>query len=896
MRYAAVAAVLMVVALIAWVVVAGVSADVLWFSSLGFEQVYWKILWTKVILWLSGALAALLWFGLNFRAATKGRTLVLREDMVDIERVLGRGRPIWWLGGAAAVVLALAYGSAAAAKWREVLLFLNREAFGATDPILNKDAGFYVFTMPIVNSLKSAAVSMSLLAMAGVAVLSRLGAGPFRGRVGVPASTRRHLFSIAAVVMLAATAGFWFARYNLLTASSGLVFGPGYTDAHARVPALEIMAVVSAVCAVLMITAAMQKSLRPAIAAAGVFIVAVIVALGIYPRLIQGIVVGPNELEKETPYILNNISGTRHAYGLEEVDEVPFEASSSLSAEDIRRNDATIKNARLWDWRPLRSTYSQIQEIRLYYDFVDADVDRYEIDGDDRQVLLSVRELNYRQIPSRAATWVNTHLKYTHGYGLCMSPVNQVTSEGLPYLFIKDIPPVSTVDLEVKVPGVYYGEISSEYALVRTSTEEFDYPMGEQNKFTTYAGTGGVPLHGLWRRLIFAWRFKDMKLLLTSYLTHESRIMFRRRLNDRVRTIAGFLGYDRDPYPVLLDGRILWVWDTYTVTDMYPYSEPYRSGLNYIRNSVKAVVDAYNGDVSFYVVDPHDPLIRAYQSAFPSLFKSMDAMPSGLREHLRYPVDLFEIQGAIFASYHMQDPQVFYNKEDQWAVPLESYAGEQRRMESYYVIMKMPGEETPEFLIMLPFTPTNKDNMVSWLAGRCDGENYGKLMVFLFPKQKLVYGPRQIEARIDQNPSISELLTLWSQKGSRVIRGNLLVIPIEQSLLYLEPLYLMAEEGELPELKRVIVAVGGEIEMAGDLYGALGEVYGAPVGPKGAGVQVPVAASAPDTSLTPGAATSALAIFRRAQEHLRNGSWAEYGRDMEALRKELEKLAAAREK
>ncbi len=894
MRYTAVAAALVVILLIAWFVIAGVSADVMWFSSLGFDQVYWKILWTKVILWFSGAFAALLWFGLNFRAAAKGRTLVLREDIIDIERVLGRGRPIAWIGFAAAVLLALAYGSAAAAKWREVLLFLNREAFGTTDPIFHKDVGFYVFTLPIINFLKSAAVSMSLLGLAGVAILSRAGAAVSRGQLGIPASARRQVFLIAAVVLLAGAASFWFGRYDLLTASSRVVFGPGYTDVHARIPALTVMAVVSVASAVLMIVAAMRRKIRPAIASLGVFGAAVLLALVVYPRLIQGIVVGPNELQKETPYIKNNISGTRLAYGLEEVDEVPFEASSNLSSEDIARNDATIKNARLWDWRPLRSTYSQIQEIRLYYDFVDADVDRYIIEGDYRQVLLSVRELNYRQIPSRAATWVNTRLKYTHGYGLCMSPVNQVTPEGLPYLFIKDIPPVSTVDLEVKVPGVYYGELPSEYVLVRTSTEEFDYPMGEQNKFTIYAGTGGVPIGNLWQRLVFSWRFKDTKLLLTSYLTSESRIMFRRRLGDRVRTIAGFLAYDRDPYPVLLDGRIFWVWDTYTTSDMYPYSEPYRSGINYIRNSVKTVIDAYNGDVSFYVVDPDDPLIRAYQSVFPSLFKPLDAMPEGLRAHLRYPVDLFEIQGAMFASYHMQDPQVFYNKEDQWAVPLESYAGEQRRMESYYVIMRIPGEEKPEFIIMLPFTPTNKDNMVSWLAGRCDGENYGKLMVFLFPKQKLVYGPRQIEARIDQDPSISELLTLWSQKGSRVIRGNLLVIPIEQSLLYLEPLYLMAESGELPELKRVIVAVGTKIAMAEDLYSALGAVYGTEVGPSGA--EVPVATAAADTSAPPEAARSALAIFQRAQEHLRNGRWAEYGRDMEELRKELEKLAEGRER
>lgn len=892
MRYLAIAAAVIVLLLIAWVVVAGVSTEVLWFSNLGYDQVYWKILLTKVALWFAGALVALVWFGLNFRGAVKGKTFVLRDDMVDFERLLPRGRSMAWIAALAAILLATAYGSAAAAKWKEVLLFFNKEAFGTADPIFNKDVGFYVFTLPVINFLKSAAISMSVVALVGVTLLTYATTGGTAFMRGLPLGTRRHLFSIVAVAMIAAAVGFWFARYGLLLTSSQVVFGPGYADVNARMPAYAIMAIVSLAVSALMVVAAVRRHMRPAMAGAGIFVIAAILALGVYPRLIQGIVVGPNELQKEAPYIENNIKGTRMAYNIDQVEEVPFEASGELTVEDIVNNDATIRNARLWDWRPLRSTYSQIQEIRLYYDFVDADVDRYFIDGTYRQVLLSVRELNYNQIPTRAATWINTRLKYTHGYGLCMSPVDQVTPEGLPYLFIKDIPPVSTVDLDVDVPSVYYGELPSEYVLVRTTTEEFDYPMGEQNKFTMYEGTGGVAIGNMWRRLLFSWRFKDMKLLLTGHLAPESRIMFRRQLRERVPRIAEFLAYDRDPYPVLLNGRLLWVWDAYSRTGMYPYSEPYMVGMNYIRNSVKVVVDAYNGDVSFYLADPNDPLVRAYASVFPSLFRPMDEIPGGLREHLRYPVDLFEIQGRMYASYHMQDPQVFYNKEDQWSVPFESYGGEQRRMESYYVVMRIPGEEDAEFIIMLPFTPTNKDNMVAWLSGRCDGEHYGKLMVFLFPKQKLVFGPRQIEARIDQDPSISELLTLWSQKGSRVIRGNLLVIPIEQSLLYLEPLYIMAEEGELPELKRVIVAFGGKIAMAENLRNALSAVFEQKTGVAGVLDETEVEEVAEELGLSTKALSNALAIFKRAQEHLRNGRWAEYGREMEALERELERLAA----
>jgi len=895
MRYIVIAAAAVIMLVIGWTIVAGIAAEALWFDSLGYEQVYWKVFWTKTVLWIIGAAVALLWFGLNFRAAAKIEPIVVDRRLIDLERLLPRGgKPVSWLAGIATALLALAYGSSASSMWREVLLFLNRTPFGETEPIFGKDVSFYAFTLPVLTEIRSTVLSMGIVAAVGVFLIGYIGSGGGPYIKALLPKIKRHLLFLIAFVMIVAAFGFWLGRYGLLFASSGVVFGPGYADVHARIPAMSVMIALCLIAAVLLIVSAAGRGLKPAAVGGGLFIVGAVLALGVYPRLVEGIVVGPNELEKEAPYIENNIRGTRLAYDIDEVQELPFEASGDLTAEDIRNNDATIRNARLWDWRPLRTTYSQIQEIRLYYDFVDADVDRYVIDGSYRQVLLSLRELNYNQIPSRAATWVNTRLKYTHGYGLCMSPVDQVTPEGLPELFIKDIPPVSTVDLEVDVPAIYYGELGTDYTLVRTTTEEFDYPLGEQNKFTTYEGDGGVPIGSFPRRLLFAWRFKDMKLLLTRYLKSESRIMFRRTIRERLPRIADFLIFDRDPYPVVLDGRILWVHDAYTATDMYPYSEPFRGGLNYMRNSVKAVMDAYHGTVSFYISEPSDPLIRAYAGAFPGLFKPLEEMPEGLREHLRYPVSLFEVQGRMFASYHMQDPQVFYNKEDQWAVPLESYAGEQRRMESYYVVMKIPGEEKEEFIIMLPFTPTNKDNMVAWLAGRCDGEDYGKLMVFLFPKQKLVFGPRQIEARIDQNPEISELLTLWSQKGSRVIRGNLLVIPIEQSLLYIEPLYILAEEGELPELKRVIVAFGGRIAMAMNLRDALSIVFEEDLGAPGivAGTAAgPGAIGAPEgTAAGSDSFEEALALFKRAQEHLRNGRWAQYGREMEALERLLERL------
>ncbi|PWB80352.1 MAG: UPF0182 family protein, partial [Candidatus Methylomirabilota bacterium] len=592
----------------------------------------------------------------------------------------------------------------------------------------------------------------------------------------------------------------------------------------------------------------------------------------------------PNEIAAESPYITHNIRFTRQAYGLDRIDEREFPAEDTLTREELRRNDLTIKNIRLWDHRPLLTTYGQLQEIRTYYKFVDVDNDRYLIDGEYRQIMLSAREMSYQHLPGQS--WINEHLIFTHGYGVVFGPVNRITPEGLPEFFIKDIPPVSTTPIKVTRPEIYYGELDNDYVIVGTRAQELDYPSGEKNVYSTYTGQGGVPLNSFGRKLLFATRFGTMKILLSQDLTPDSRIMYYRQIAERVKRAAPFLLFDRDAYLVIgRDGRLFWIIDAYTTSDMYPYSEPIRGVGNYIRNSVKAVVDAYNGSVSFYLADLDDPLIKAYDRAFPGLFQPLDAMPDDLKAHLRYPQGMFNVQARLYSTYHMQDPQVFYNKEDLWSIPAE--------MEPYYTIMRLPGEAKEEFILLLPFTPNRKDNMIAWLAARSDPPHYGKLTAFNFPKAKLVYGPRQINARIDQDSFISQQLSLWSQRGSTVIRGSLLAIPIERSLLYVQPLYLAAEKGSLPELKRIVVAQGNQIAMEETLDTALAKVFG---GSARATVEArippsPGVPSAVDSSVK-ALVTRAYDHYTRAQELLRQGNFAGYGEEVKRLESALKELRA----
>jgi len=685
--------------------------------------------------------------------------------------------------------------------------------------------------------------------------------------------------------------GYWLGIWELVFSPRGVVFGASYADMHAKLPAQWILFAVVLILIVVFLVSIMRRNSRwPLYGIVGWVVTAIIVG-GIFPAFVQRFQVQPSELARERPYIEYNIQYTREAFALDRIEEQSYAAEDAPSQQDLAENGVTINNIRLWDPRPLKDTYNQIQSIRLYYDFNDVDIDRYTVDGEYRQVMLSARELSAEKLAGEAQTWVNRRLQFTHGYGLALSPVNEITTEGLPVLLVKDIPPSG--DFDVERPQIYFGEKTNNYIIVKTKTQEFDYPRGNENVYGEYEGEDGVNIGGFVRRLIYAWQLNDFNILISGELTPQSRVLYYRSIRERVNHLAPFLELDADPYLVVIDGRLFWIQDAYTTTERYPYSEPLGNGLNYIRNSVKAVVDAYNGSVTFYVTDPEDALIRTYQAIFPELFIAAEQMPDSLRVHLRYPEDMFTIQASVYQTYHMRDARVFYNKEDLWAVPKEVYAGSEQRIEPYYIIMRLPGEAKEEFLLMLPFTPVNKNNAIGWLAARCDGENYGRLLAYRFPKEKLVYGPSQIENRIQQDTVITEQFALWGRGGSRVIRGNLLLIPIAESKIYVEPVFLQAEAGGLPELKRVIVAVGDQITMEPTLARSIAAIFGAEPPPTEPVVKPP----APTEPPSPVGADIASLIeeaqqhYKQAQEYLRAGDWAGYGKELAALEAALSRLA-----
>ena len=788
---------------------------------------------------------------------------------------------------AVSVVLAFFTGLNGASQWEKFLLATNASDFGLSDPVFAHDFGFYVFTLPFLNFIQGGLMGMLILVTLLTALLyvyhGGLGLGP-KGFF-IDAGPKRHLTVLIGLILAVKAAGYRLSAYELLFTSRGVVTGAVYADVHARIPALNLLTGLALLAALAVIAGGYARGWRLPLTAIAALAAVSILGLSVYPDLLHRFRVLPNEIVFERPYIQENIKSTRYAYGLNNIEEQEFPAEENLTVQDLAKNDLTLKNVRLWDHRPLLSTYRQLQQIRTYYDFVGVDNDRYEIDGEYRQVMLSPRELSSANLPG-GRNWINEHLTYTHGYGVALGPVNRISKEGLPEFMIKDIPPVSTVDMKITRPEIYYGELTNSYVFVKTKSLEFDYPLGDKNEYSVYNGKGGVPVGSLFRKLMLTVQFGSIKILLSNDITSESRVLYYRNINDRVRRLAPFLNFDQDPYLVITkDGRLVWIVDGYTATDRIPYAYKLKGLGNYIRNSVKGVIDAYDGTVTLYINDPGDPLIRTYAGIFPGLLKPMDQLPADLRSHLRYPEDLFRIQAHLYATYHMQDPQIFYNREDLWNVPSK---GDQD-MEPYYTIMKLPKETKEEFILMVPYTPAKRDNMAAWLAARADAPHYGKLIVYLFPKQKLIYGPRQIEARIDQDGYISQQITLWSQRGSQVIRGSLLVIPIENSLLYIEPLYLSAEAGSLPELRRVIVAYGNQLSMQDNLEGALAATFGSR----------PVIATRPEptTSAPPGGGTaqdklrSALGHFDRAQELLRQGNWAGYGKELKETETILRELA-----
>jgi hypothetical protein len=874
----------------------GLGANWLWFREVGYEVVFGTRITTGVLLFLIAGAVAFAALYLNLRFAQRGMVpdpIVVRLTPVapalDItDRVRRMALPM-----AAGLAFLIALG--AAGNWLLVQRALNAVSFGIADPIFGRDIGFYVFTLP--------AVDMGLRLISTLLVLSLLLAAPLywlRGDLILPPRPARveqsaamHLGLLIALLLLTLAVRIWAVRLpGLLYSTAGPLVGVSYTDLHAMRPGLHATAIVALLGAVLVTVGVLRRKLVFYVAIATVGYLAVsAVALWLIPATVQRLVVGPNELTKEEPFLRHHITATRQAWGMDSVTIRELDGDAGLTLADIQANSATIANVRLWDRDPLLQTFGQLQEIRTYYDFVSVDDDRYWIDGSYRQVLLSPRELNPQSLPTR--TFINEHLTFTHGMGLTLGPVNEVTAEGLPVLFIKDLPPRSSVSLNVTRPQIYFGELTTNFVLVNSRQREFDYPSGDENIFTNYAGQGGIQVNSLWRRVLLAWHLGSLKTLLSGDITGESRALFNRNIMTRARLALPMLRFDQDPYMMVSDsGHLKWILDAYTSSAHYPYAQGLRDGTNYMRNSVKVVIDAYHGSINAYIADAADPLIRSYSAIFPGIFRPLSSMPADIRRHIRYPEDLYRVQTELYATYHMDDAELFYHREDQWQIPEVAKAdGNDPFMR--HIIMRLPEEREAEFIFMVPYTPRGKDNLAAWMVARNDGDAIGQLVVYRFPKQSLVFGPRQIVNRINQNTDIARQISLWDQRGSEVIRGELLVIPIEESLIYVQPLYLRAEGGRIPELKRVVVAHQNRVVMEETLDQGLVRLFGeGDLSP-----QRPELAAAADTSAEFDVADSApvtdedtRALLRDARDHYeraveaqRAGDWTAYGTELRRL-------------
>jgi len=906
--------VLAIVIIAACLIALGLASNFLvdwtWFASVGFSGVFWTIVGAKIalfatvfaatgiIVWINGALATRFAGSRTYLRPinTPWESLSSNQMSAVIERFVRR-LPWRLLVAGAAVVVATLVALDWTGNWNLALNYLFQTPYGRSDPLYGNDFGFYLFSLPIFVALKNLLLT--------ILVLSALLAAFVYWACGeIAFDTRRRFVSAGAVAHGSVLLGFFFVveawsfdldRYLLLYSDNGVVVGASYSDIHVKLPILIVLMALCGIAAIASFANARLRSFKiPLVSLALVFSIS-IGLLPIVSAVFQRLYVKPNELQLESAYIARNIALTREAYKLRNVVVKPFTADQTLTYQSLQENRATIDNIRLWDWQPLLDTYAQLQEIRTYYKFHDADIDRYVLGGTYQQVMLSARELESSLLPANAQTWVNLHVLFTHGNGVVMSPVTRTSTEGLPIFYLQDIPPVASGGPPVSEPRIYFGEGDAPYAIVKSSTPEFDYPKGNNNVYRAYDGADGVPIGGIARRALFAWYFSDPNILLSQYITAKSRIMFRRNIQERVQAIAPFLSLDKDPYIVVSGGRLYWIQDAYTTSSWFPYAQPLDGDTtNYIRNSVKIVVDAYNGSVNFYLSDHADPIVETYRRMFPSLFKPFAAMPADLRKHTRYPEDLFLIQAQLYRAYHMSAPEVFYNREDLWQFPRQptSVDGDtsDSKMEPYYINMRLPGETRTEFVLMLPMVPSQRENMISWLAARCDPNDYGKLIVYEFPKDKLVYGPFQIEALINQNTEISQQISLWNQSGSRVIRGNLLVVPIGNSILYVTPLYLRAQSGQLPELKRVIAIYGDRVVMEETLAGALAALFKAP--PAVAAAPTPVAASAANLATGPlsDRAREALAHYDRAIAKLKAGDWSGFGAELDALRPLLEQL------
>jgi uncharacterized protein len=896
--------------------------DSLWFGSLGYTDVFWRALSYE---WSAFAISFAATFGLLyawFSALRHG----CREELASAGTIRFGNQnyelpvdPVLRVAGLlGSLLIALISGAAFMNEWSRFALYFMAPAAGAEprDPILGKRVAFYLFTLPAVQFFMGWLLLIALLfcAIAGLFLLMTTSSQFIRERRYDSAPVPLRWFSGAISFLLIVVAVRTFiGRFDRIIADHTIFDGVTYTDAHVLLGGLLL---VSAALIIGAGIAGMNIFLRPVVArliAAPVPAVLCFVLMQIAAWYVNSFVVKPNELVREQPYISNNIQFTRQAFGIDRIAQHEFPAEISVESADAQNNQATLQNIRLWDWRALQDTLRQIQEIRTYYDFPDIDIDRYQINGEERQVMLAARELNVDKLPESSRNWINEKLIYTHGYGVTMNPVNGFTPEGLPTLMLSNMPIQSTVpSIQVTRPEIYFGELTNTDVYVKTRQKEFDYPQGESNSMTSYQGNGGIVLGSFPRRLLIAFDRGDIaKVPFSDDINAESRLLMRRSVFDRVKTLAPFLTFENDPYIVIgEDGRLSWILDAFTTSDRYPYSSHYDVGngeVNYLRNSVKIVIDSYNGATTFYVFDPQDPIINAYRRIFPQLFKDAADMPQDLRKHVRYPELLLRMQAAAYGLYHMTDPGVFYNREDLWTVASEvgmSNSGGQaaQPMDPNFVLMKLPGESNVEFVEILPFTPSNRNNMIGWIAGRSDGDQYGKSVVYDFPKTRLVDGPLQVEARIDQNAQLSGQLSLWNQQGSRVRRGSLLVIPCGKALIYAEPIYLQAERSPMPELRLVVLALQDKLAYGPNFETALRSLFGEESSVPGSAEQAaqprtnsaqPAGATQPGTELN-ALIESAARDLDDYQRLTAQGKLGEAGQKLEQLKNKLSALNARR--
>ena len=931
-----VAAAVLIILFVVASVAKDLYADLLWFDSVGYRSVYTTRIITRIWLFFAGAGAFL---ALSTTSILLARRLApaaddpefevayeLRELLEDLQSPVIQ-RVVLGVMLAIAAILAIVFGSVAAGHWEDVLLVQHAQSFGVSDPQFHHDVGFYVFKLPVFQFALDWLLAATIVTFVGTLVVYALRAVLYGFRVDaprpialniwridVPRGIKLHLSALLVGVLLIFVARYYLSTFSLVYSTQGVDLGAFYTDIHANLPFIYVKMAVTGIVAVLVVVGMFRTGLLLPVVGVGVWIVVGIIG-AIYPAVIQNFVVQPNEVSKETPYLVRNIQMTRYAYGLDQINEQQFPASSAATEQEVAANQDTINNVRLWDPDPLRAAFQQLQTIRPLFDFLDVDVDRYSVDGKTRQVMLSARELDSNKLPADAQTWVNSRLQFTHGYGFTMAAVNQAQPDGSPQYVVSNIPlegPITT-----NRPEIYFGEEPDHYIIVDSNQPEFTPVSSNQNLQTKFTGGGGVKVGSLLRRIVYAWKFGDRNILISGAINGNSRIIYRRNIQQRISEIAPFLQLDGDPYIVVDNNNLYWMQDAYTTTDLVPYSHR-TGGINYIRNSVKVVVNAYSGETTFYAMQPDEPILKAYAAIFPHLFKPADQMPATLRQHVRYPEDLFSMQTQVYLRYHITDPHAFYQKEDQWDIPTEIFGSTEQPIRPYYIIARLPGGTSEEFMLILPFVPLNRTNAIAWLAARSDGANYGKLVSYRFPSTISVPGPAQVERRIDADARVSQQLTLWNQSGSKVIRGNLLMIPIGNANVFFEPLYLASTSGtgnELPQLKRVVVVNGDSISMEPTLSQAINVVLGrgAPSGLDASGAtaasptSTPAAVTTPQaTQAGPTAAPSGTAAplggdvaslvqqeldsYNRAQTALRNGDFAGYGAELARQKQILDQL------